>query len=385
MSFPEWADEELSLKLPKLRAQGEGQSLEFKRELGRAGDEIKKEIAAFASTNAGLILIGVDDDGSLVGLSDVDTAKKREQFRAQVEGRARSVSPPVTPAIKYLVEDGKIVLALEVRRGAQPVYYSNNIPYVRHITQAQPADPQEVIERVKAWLDTGGAVEAEKEKEFLTSLAQKLIGIIIYCREYEHRMVDPWVDRVKYTFQAIRSDIAQMAASQIAEDNGCGGDLFDLALALDKVTTHYWTLSSGPEQLANVSALQAKAEAIKAKMIDVVPLDSASRSDVGGVLKQKSRELANLTGQAEAMAFSRMDDLREGGHDIGEVLMRLSLYNLSFIDPTFSERLIAIAQPLHLIETESVYFDGGRSQRRVIDIIANCNEALLNLVATTKL
>jgi len=151
MTFPEWADEELSLKLPKLRAQGEGQTLEFKRELGKAGDEIKKEIAALASTNAGLILIGVDDDGTLVGIPDMESAKEREQFRAQVEGRARGVTPPITPAMKYLLEDGKVVLAVEVKRGSQPIYYSNNIPYVRHITQAHPAAPQEVIDRVKEW------------------------------------------------------------------------------------------------------------------------------------------------------------------------------------------------------------------------------------------
>jgi len=51
--------EQTSLK--QLIARREGQTLEFKREFST---DIVKEIVAFANTEGGVILIGVDDDGA---------------------------------------------------------------------------------------------------------------------------------------------------------------------------------------------------------------------------------------------------------------------------------------------------------------------------------
>ena len=49
-----------------LIAQGESKTLEFKRELPRF-EQIAKTVIAFANTSGGKLLIGVDDNGSLVG------------------------------------------------------------------------------------------------------------------------------------------------------------------------------------------------------------------------------------------------------------------------------------------------------------------------------
>ena len=67
MAGPKWIDEALSRELPLLRDRGEGQHLEFMERYPENGYELSKEIAAFASSNSGTILIGVADDGSLAG------------------------------------------------------------------------------------------------------------------------------------------------------------------------------------------------------------------------------------------------------------------------------------------------------------------------------
>ncbi|MCU0450782.1 MAG: ATP-binding protein [Bernardetiaceae bacterium] len=58
-------------ELHKLVAQGEGQHLEFKRKAAHP-DKIMREIAAFANSQGGQLLIGVDDDQSLPGLKHPD-------------------------------------------------------------------------------------------------------------------------------------------------------------------------------------------------------------------------------------------------------------------------------------------------------------------------
>lgn len=58
-------------ELSQLAALGEGPLLEFKRRVPRA-QRIAKEVVAFANTNGGRLLLGVDDDGSVVGVRDAE-------------------------------------------------------------------------------------------------------------------------------------------------------------------------------------------------------------------------------------------------------------------------------------------------------------------------
>jgi len=58
-------------ELKRLVAEGEGHHLEFKRKASHP-EKIVREMIAFANTEGGTILIGVDDNGSLAGLKYPD-------------------------------------------------------------------------------------------------------------------------------------------------------------------------------------------------------------------------------------------------------------------------------------------------------------------------
>ena len=60
-------NEESIFELRKLIAQGEGIQLEFKRKATHP-EKIVREMIAFANTDGGTILIGIDDDKSIYGL-----------------------------------------------------------------------------------------------------------------------------------------------------------------------------------------------------------------------------------------------------------------------------------------------------------------------------
>lgn len=57
-------------ELKRIVSLGEGQHLEFKRRVPRP-ERIAKEIVAFANTEGGRVLLGVDDDGQICGVKDV--------------------------------------------------------------------------------------------------------------------------------------------------------------------------------------------------------------------------------------------------------------------------------------------------------------------------
>jgi predicted HTH transcriptional regulator len=76
---------------------GESQSLAFTADLGDS-EETAKLIAGMANTGGGTILVGVEDSGRPIGLSDY----------AATAGDARRTSQDVTPAVKVEVEEAEL-------------------------------------------------------------------------------------------------------------------------------------------------------------------------------------------------------------------------------------------------------------------------------------
>ena len=83
-------------------------------------EEIKKEVVAFANGEGGRLYIGVQDDGSVIGLEDPDGAA------LQISNMVRdAVRPDLTMFLHYetLQEDGKKIVAVDIQRGTERPYY----------------------------------------------------------------------------------------------------------------------------------------------------------------------------------------------------------------------------------------------------------------------
>lgn len=97
MDIPPWADEELSLKIPIIRSEGEGPTQEFKEDFPKDNQKLRKEVAAFASSNnGGYILIGVHDNGKVANTLDANSEAERDDLihRAQVPNMLRMGRTP---------------------------------------------------------------------------------------------------------------------------------------------------------------------------------------------------------------------------------------------------------------------------------------------------
>jgi hypothetical protein len=57
------------VKIAEAIVAGEGPRLDFKRDLS-SPKSVLKDIVAFANTAGGMVVVGVEDDGSVVGVSD---------------------------------------------------------------------------------------------------------------------------------------------------------------------------------------------------------------------------------------------------------------------------------------------------------------------------
>ena len=95
----------------------ESEHLEFKREYT---ETIRNSVIAFANGTGGTILIGVDDDGSVRGLDDVDGTGRRI-----ADSIRHAIKPDVTMFVRIepVEREGKRVLEVKVERGSARPYY----------------------------------------------------------------------------------------------------------------------------------------------------------------------------------------------------------------------------------------------------------------------
>ena len=95
----------------------ESQNVELKKELTK---EVKKEIVAFANTNDGTIYIGIEDDGTVVGVKNAD--KDLEALSGMIR---EGIKSDLTLYTKINVEkiDEKDIIVTEVNEGPNKPYY----------------------------------------------------------------------------------------------------------------------------------------------------------------------------------------------------------------------------------------------------------------------
>lgn len=127
----------------------ESKTIEYKREYT---DDIKKAVIAFANTDGGRIYIGVEDDGSIPGISHPDAVT------LQVNNAIRdSVRPDVTLFTETGVEqlDGKPVVVISVQRGTARPYYLTGKGirpegvFVRQGSSTVPATETAILNMIK--------------------------------------------------------------------------------------------------------------------------------------------------------------------------------------------------------------------------------------------
>jgi predicted HTH transcriptional regulator len=103
--------------LKNLIATGEGTYLEFKQKVA-SPEKIAREIAAFANTNGGQILVGIGDRGEIIGTESY----MEEEFWLNQAAQDECI-PPVTVKLELLHVGQKDVLVVKVPEAEKkPVY-----------------------------------------------------------------------------------------------------------------------------------------------------------------------------------------------------------------------------------------------------------------------
>lgn len=133
----------------------------------RVTDEIYKEVIAFANTDGGVIYVGIDDQGNVVGLEDTDGSYTR-----LTNGVRDAIQPDVTMFVRYVLQDDGVI-RIEVSEGSYKPYYLKGKGlkptgvFVRQGTSSVPASP-DLIRRMIRDSDGGVFEEMRTPEQELT-------------------------------------------------------------------------------------------------------------------------------------------------------------------------------------------------------------------------
>ncbi len=119
-------------ELIRLISTGEGYTLEFKENIS---ESIGREICAFANSNGGKILLGVADDGRIIG------RKLSNREKSQITDIARNMEPP----FQVFVSEVDNVAVIQVPDGNEKPYSVNGAFYLRVGPNSQRMNRSEII------------------------------------------------------------------------------------------------------------------------------------------------------------------------------------------------------------------------------------------------
>ena len=129
-------------ELLEIIANGENSGVEFKRDDLRTQD-LAKELAAFSNLQGGMVLLGVEDDGTITGLT-------RQDLEEWVMNVCRDkIRPAIVPFFEAVrgVKDGNDVAIVRVTRGydVHALWHNNTNRYLMRVgTQSREASHEEL-------------------------------------------------------------------------------------------------------------------------------------------------------------------------------------------------------------------------------------------------
>jgi len=143
-------------ELLEIVSNGENSFVEFKRD-DVAPKDLAKEVVGFLNHKGGKILLGVDDDKTIVGIQRDESRERLEDF--VMNAINRWVRPQILPSYEEVrLEDGRRVGVLSVDMGVDKPYFINEVErelyYVRVGSHTNLADRN----AIKRMLQASGAL-----------------------------------------------------------------------------------------------------------------------------------------------------------------------------------------------------------------------------------
>lgn len=134
-----------TLELIGLIRLGEDTRTQFKKTITNP-ESVAGELVAFSNSKGGRIMIGVDDRGTVVGLSADDIRRINQLISNTATDHVR---PPINPITENIAIEGKVVMVVTVQEGISKPYADNNgVFWVKSGADKRRVTSREEIQRM---------------------------------------------------------------------------------------------------------------------------------------------------------------------------------------------------------------------------------------------
>jgi ATP-dependent DNA helicase RecG len=134
-----------AIKLQEILAKGEDSTLQFKKDINNP-DSLAAEMVAFSNGLGGKIFIGVNDDGSIAGLSG-DDIRRINQLISNTA--SQNVQPAINPVTENIQTTNGFVVLVDISSGINKPYQDKNGAFwVKSGSDKRKATSREEIQRL---------------------------------------------------------------------------------------------------------------------------------------------------------------------------------------------------------------------------------------------
>ena len=212
-------------ELNQLVDLGEGTSLEFKHRVPRP-ERIAKEMIAFANTRGGRILLGVSDDGTLMGVGDA----VEEEFLLRVATQ-RFCQPPIEYTTERVVIEPRCdVIVVHVAESNRKPHHLAG-PSTRNGAQPGPVYMRMNERSVEANADSVRLMREEQPQDAVTfQFGENESLLMRYLDDYGRITVQQFAQLADISRYRASQTLSSMArANVLRAHRGDGEDYFTLA------------------------------------------------------------------------------------------------------------------------------------------------------------
>jgi hypothetical protein len=305
----------------------------------------------------------------------------RDSLVRRLEGICHGpIQPAITPSIAFGTEAGLVVLAINVPKGDQPVYYCNGKPYIRHLSQSRPADPHEVLALVRSWLGS----QPGPGTESVSAAAQSVIGACVDAIEalatVKDRMLSPHFEQLQAQLGYVGERFRRAAADEELRSRGFAPALVEGAVLADRVANFQAVIGMRAAFNEVVSAAGEAARELYNRLIAELPTGAGEYEIGKRSLLEHARELRVLADQAlQTEPTVRLRDLQDQVSLLGFYILHLTYGPLRAVDHDSLEAIRSAARRAYLVDTTRLSIDGGTSQGRLLEAVDTIASQLLEL------
>jgi ATP-dependent DNA helicase RecG len=113
-------------KVRLLLAEGEDLTVEFKQASNGIHSDVYESVCSFSNRYGGYILLGVEDDGTVLGVNRNAAPDMKKNFISQINNSS-FIAPTLFLELEEVELDGKLILAVYVPANSQVVLFKNQV------------------------------------------------------------------------------------------------------------------------------------------------------------------------------------------------------------------------------------------------------------------